>query len=254
MEEDLLLARIDDYREAFRLACQELATVNLHRICSLSGAVCIEDKNGNPAISIPFINREYLIHFEPEVDVFLKGNGEPVPIQEKILILHYLLTARGESMQLNPITFRQVTEGSFYYSAFSKRALDPLTQTFGGEPQVLLDCGSKLGAVASEFGDASITLKPLPRVSVTFVIWGGDGDLLRSYYPQPHLATPDPQDGDFDVVPDGDTLAQFPGQNQHDFLWRRGSSRAGRVIGFIRLARPDLPAQSKLTDRKTGTP
>ena len=177
MEEDLLLARIDDYREAFRLACQELATVNLHRICSLSGAVCIEDKNGNPAISIPFINREYLIHFEPEVDVFLKGNGEPVPIQEKILILHYLLTARGESMQLNPITFRQVTEGSFYYSAFSKRALDPLTQTFGGEPQGLLDCGSKLGAVASELGDASITLKPLPRVPVTLVIWGGDDEL-----------------------------------------------------------------------------
>ena len=176
-EEDLFLARIDDYREAFRLACEELATVNLHRICSLSGAVCIEDKSGTPAISIPFINQEHLIHFEPEVDVILKGNGEPVPIQEKILILHYLLTARGESMRQIPITFRQVEEGPFYYSAFTKRALDPLAQTFGGEPRGLLDCGSRLGAVATELGDASITLKALPRVPVTFVIWGGDDEL-----------------------------------------------------------------------------
>ena len=176
-EKDLFLARIDDYREAFRLACQELATVNLHRICSLSGAVCIEDKNGNPAISIPFINQEHLIYFQPELDVILEGNGEPVPIPEKILILHYLLTARGESLQQNLITFRQVEEGSFYYSAFIRRALDPLAQTFGGEPQGLLECGYQLGAVPDEFGDASITLKPLPRVPVTFVIWGEDDEL-----------------------------------------------------------------------------
>ena len=176
-EKDLFLARIDDYREAFRLACQELATVNLHRICSLSGAVCIEDKNGNPAISIPFINQEHLICFEPELDVILEGNGEPVPIPEKILILHYLLTARGESLQQNLITFRQVEEGSFYYSAFIRRALDPLAQTFGGEPQGLLECGYQLGAVPDEFGDASITLKPLPRVPITLVIWGEDDEL-----------------------------------------------------------------------------
>ena len=176
-EKDLFLALIDDYREAFRLACQKLATVNLHRICSLSGAVCIEDKNGNLAISIPFIDQDHLILFEPEVDVTLQGNGEPVPIPEKILILHYLLTARGESLQQNPITFRRVPEGPFYYSAFIRRALDPLAQTFGDEPQGLLDCGYHLGAVPDELGDASITLKPLPRVPVTFVIWGGDDEL-----------------------------------------------------------------------------
>jgi hypothetical protein len=171
------LARIDDYREAFRLACQELATVNLHRICSLSGAVPIEDKNGNPAISISFMNQDHLIHFKPEIDVILQANGEPVPIPEKILILHYLLTARGESLQQNLITFRQVEEGPFYYSAFMKRALDPLAQTFGSDPQRLLDCGSQLGAVPDELGDASITLTPLPHVPVTFVIWGGDDEL-----------------------------------------------------------------------------
>ena len=174
------MARDDDYREAFRLACQELAKVNLHRICSLSGAVCVEDKNGNPAISMVFLNRKHLIQFEPEVDVVLEGNGEPVPLPEKILILHYLLRARGESQQRNLITFRQVPEGPFYYSAFIQRALDPLARTFGADPQQLFDCGSELGAVTDELGDASITLKPLPRIPVS------GGMLIRT---QPQKAT-----------------------------------------------------------------
>jgi hypothetical protein len=137
----------------------------------------MEDKNGNLAISIPFMNQDHLIHFEPEIDVILQADGEPASIPEKILILHYLLKARGESLQQNLITFRQVEEGAFYYSAFVKRALDPLAQTFGGDPQRLLDCGSQLGAVPDEFGDASITLRPLPHVPVTLVIWGGDDEL-----------------------------------------------------------------------------
>lgn len=173
----LFLARIDDYREAFRLASSELARVNLHRICSLSGATCIEDTNGRPALSISFINQEHLVRVEPEVDVVLSGSNESVPLAEKILILHYLLTARGVSVKSNLITFREIPEGSFYYSAFIKRALEPLTKTFGAEPQRLLDCGSKLGAVADELGDVSITFKPLPRVPVTIVLWGGDDEL-----------------------------------------------------------------------------
>jgi len=171
------LARIDDYKEAFRLACQQLAGMNLHRICSLSGAEYVEDNNGNPAIRIPFMNQEHLVQFQPQMDVFLKNNGKPVPIPEKILILHYLLTARGESVKQNLITFRQVPEGPFYYSAFIKRALNPLTQTFGAEPQLLMSCGVKLGADADELGDVSIRLNPLPRVPVTVVLWGGDDEL-----------------------------------------------------------------------------
>lgn len=171
------MARIDDYKEALRLASQELAKVNLHRICSLSGATCIVDESGQSAIRIPFLNQDHLIQLEPEVDVVLQENGKPVPIPEKILILHYLLTAQGDSLKKNLITFRQVPEGPFYYSAFLKRALDPLVQTFGTEPQLLLDCGQQLGAEPGDLGDGSIILSPLPRIPMTIVIWVGDDEL-----------------------------------------------------------------------------
>ena len=171
------MARIDDYREAFRLASQKLAGMNIHRICSLSGADYVEDKNGNPAIRIPFMHKEHLVQFQPQMDVLLENNGESVPISEKILILHYLLTARGESVKQNFITFRQVPEGAFYYSAFTKRALNPLTQTFGATPHLLVSCGAELGADEDELGDAAIRLSPLPRVPVTVVLWRGDDEL-----------------------------------------------------------------------------
>ena len=171
------LARIDDYKEAFRLASKELARVNPHRICSLSGADCIEGQSGRPIITIPFLNKEHLIQLEPRVDVSLKEDNEPVSIPEKILILHYLLTARGDSLKRDLITFREIPEGVFYYSAFLKRAKDPFVRTFGEEPHRLLTCGSRLGAEPDQLGDVSITLKALPRVPVTTVLWGGDDEL-----------------------------------------------------------------------------
>lgn len=171
------MARIDDYREAFRLASQELAKVNLHRICSLSGSSFIEDANGSPAISVPFMNQKHLIQVRPEVDVVREGNHEPVPIPEKILMLHYLLTARGDILTGNLITFRQVSEGQFYHSAFLKRARDPFVRTFGNDPQRLLVCGCELGAEPGELGDVSITLSVLPRIPVTLAIWSGDDEL-----------------------------------------------------------------------------
>ena len=112
----------------------------------------------------------------PGVARIISSNGEPVPIPEKILILHYLLTARGDTLTRNLITFRQVPEGPFYYSAFLKRARDPLVRAFGGQPESLITCGAHLGAEPDELGDVSITLKALPRVPVTMVLWAGDDE------------------------------------------------------------------------------
>ena len=171
------MARIDDYKEAFRLAALELAKVNLHRVCSLSGAACKDDRKGRPVITLPFIHKEHVVQLEPEVDILLEGDSGPVPIPEKILILHYLLTSRGDSLKRNLITFREIPEGVFYYSAFVKRALDPLIQTFGKEPQKLLSCGSQIGATEEELGDVSLTIRALPRIPVTVVLWQGDDEL-----------------------------------------------------------------------------
>lgn len=170
------MARIDDFKEAYRLAAQELARLNLHRICSLSGAIPVEDGEGRPSIRIPLMNEDLLVRVEPAVDITRADGGEAPPLAEKIILLHYLLTARGESLTRKLITFREVPGGSFYHPAFLKRARDPLVKVFGPQPEQLLNCGRQLGADPDSMGDVSITLRPLPRIPVTIVLWRGDDE------------------------------------------------------------------------------
>ena len=168
------MARLDDFREAFRLAAEKLASVNLNRLCSLSGSTLLENADGSPGIGLSFIHEELLILTRPEVEVVRRQTHEPIPLAEKIIVLHYLLAAQGESLGNNLVTFREVPGGAFYYPAFLKRARDPLVRVFGGEPERLLRCGRQLDAEPAHLGDASVRLMPLPRIPLTFVLWKGD--------------------------------------------------------------------------------
>jgi Domain of unknown function (DUF3786) len=168
------VARLDDFREAFRLAAEKLASVNLNQACSLSGSTLLENADGSTGIGLSFIHEELLILTRPEVEVVRRQTREPIPLAEKIIVLHYLLTARGESVGNNFVTFREVPGGVFYYPAFLKRARDPLVRIFGGEPEQLLRCSRHLGAESANLGDASVRLVPLPRVPLTLVLWKGD--------------------------------------------------------------------------------
>ena len=168
------MARLDDFREAFRLAAEKLASVNLNRLCSLSGSTLLENADGGFKIGLCFIHDELLILTRPEVEVVRRQTHEPIPLAEKTIVLHYLLAAQGESLGNNLVTFREVPGGAFYYPAFLKRARDPLVRVFGGEPERLLRCGRQLDAEPAHLGDASVRLMPLPRIPLTFVLWKGD--------------------------------------------------------------------------------
>ena len=168
------MARLDDFREAFRLASDQLASVNLNRLCSLSGSTLLENADGSAGIGLSFIHEELIVLTRPEVEVLRRQTREPVPLAEKIIVLHYLLTARGDSPGNNLVTFREVPGGAFYYPAFLKRARDPLVRVFGGEPERILRCGRQLGAESADLGDASVRLMPLPRIPLTLVLWKGD--------------------------------------------------------------------------------
>jgi hypothetical protein len=142
----------------------------------LSGSRWLGDINGGPGIGLSFIHDDLMVHIQPEVEVIRSQTGEPIPLAEKVIVLHYLLTARGEGSRNNLVTFREVPGGAFYYPAFLKRARDPLVRVFGLQPERLAGCGRQLGAERADVGDASITLRPLPRVPMTVVLWKGDNE------------------------------------------------------------------------------
>ena len=82
---------------------------------------------------LPFINREIKITW-PEGEVITPEGTKELSLQEQGLILHYLIQATGAPLTNTWITFREIPSGEFYYSAFVKRAKDPLVQTFGKIP------------------------------------------------------------------------------------------------------------------------
>lgn len=97
-----------------------------------------------------------------------------------LIVVHYLTGAKEKSLSGNLISFRELWGGDVYYAAFESRAIKPLAEHFGPEPEELIEAGKHLKARVLEMGDASLELSAFPRIPLTFVVWGGDEELPHS--------------------------------------------------------------------------
>lgn len=158
---------------AYELASQQLASIkDIEEQCRKSGAQYV---NSCKPIILEYLGHSYQISF-PSVEISLKTGTAAVPLKDKILMLHYLTRARGTSLSNKLITYKDLPEGSNYYPTFSKRAIKPVLDNFGAEPQRLLKVAAKLGGYKANFGDLAATMKAFPQVPVTVVIWRGDAE------------------------------------------------------------------------------
>ena len=172
------MPRIDDYNQALELGRKELSGKNPDLVASLSGAEMNSDENGNTFLSLNFLNREIIISW-PELEFsYTRSSDEKLLIQQRILLLHYLYGAwfsRGAPIKGEWISFQEVLDGKFYLDAFHRRAKDPMVQTFGERPELLVKLAKEsFGAVSSDQGDVSVVIKALPLVPVALIIWKGD--------------------------------------------------------------------------------
>lgn len=161
------------YELAYKLACDRLVKIDdINDQCRRSGAR-YHETTSKKEIILEYINRPHLISL-PQVEVSLVDSDEQVPIREKVLILHYFISAKGTPLANQLINFRELEEGNVYAPTFAKRTIEPLLNNFGKEPRLLLDIGAKLGGVKADYGDVGITIKAFPYVPVTIVLWRGD--------------------------------------------------------------------------------
>lgn len=122
-------------------------------------------------LTVPFFGREYVLPVR---------EGEGVPAVTEILLLHYLTRASGELPRGEKISFKELPGGFIYNVPFSQRVIRPLVAAFGSKPRLLLQAGIGLGGRAVPFGDAAVEVPALPRVPLTFIIWGGDEEFPAS--------------------------------------------------------------------------
>lgn len=169
-----------NYQRSFELALevasQKLNSINIEEQCRKSDA---EFKliDGKKTAILEYLNRSYRITF-PEIDILAIDSQESVQQREKLLLLHYLIQAKGSPVTGTKITYKEIPDGVTYFPTFYKRSIKPLLDNFGQEPYRLLGAASKLGGIKSDYGDISVTINAFKRVPLTLVLWYGDDELV----------------------------------------------------------------------------
>ena len=163
------------YELAYKLASEQLAkTDDIEQQCLKSGAQCqvIDSKK---VIIIQYLNQSYLVTV-PEIEISLTDSGDKVAVRDKVLILHYLASAKGIPIADKLITFKELPGGVNYFPTFYQRTIKPLVNYFGKEPRLLVAAAEKLGGHKADYGDVAVTINAFSRVPITIVLWQGDDE------------------------------------------------------------------------------
>jgi len=159
------------YELAYRLAREQLASMDVEELCRKTGAQPVAPGG----LSVEYLNRRHLVTL-PDGEVSLIDGDEEIPLKDKVLVLHYLVSAKGTPPSNKLITFKQLPGCASYFSVFHQLSIKPFLERFGKEPQRLVDAAVKLGGRKAGYGDVSVTINAFPRVPLTFVLWRGDAE------------------------------------------------------------------------------
>ena len=181
---------------AYKLACEQLTQLdNIDQQYLRSGARC-QVIDSQKTIILEYLNKSYQITL-PDIGISLIDSEQEVPIRDKILILHYFTQAKGTPITNKIIAFKELPKGANYFPVFSKRAIKPLLDHFGREPERLIDAAEKLGGHRVDYGDVAVTINAFSYVPITLVLWRGDeefapeGNILFDSTISDYLSTED---------------------------------------------------------------
>jgi len=123
---------------------------------------------------IPLLNTHYIVHPSQRTIVSAPPESpqKPAAFLEQLCLLVYLINARDLPLAGKLCKAEMLPGGQFFFRGIHSLPVAKLQTTFGNQPDSLHVASRHLGAERCEFGDASIQLFVLPRLPLTFVIWG----------------------------------------------------------------------------------
>lgn len=158
-----------NYEVAFRLAREEIKNCDLAERSRAAGAEWLPEEG---IVRVKMLGRN--IHYLAEKRDVVEPGGKEVELWEKIVILHYLVTAGGKPPSGNFISYKDIPDGRLYWPNFVGRVHRPLIKAFGSNPQMLTETAKRFEGKPYEKGDAAALIPALPRVSLLYIIWGAD--------------------------------------------------------------------------------
>ncbi len=159
------------YELAYKLAREQFVQVaDIEALCARSGTR-LQPVGSKKVIIVEHLNQTYQVTF-PDIEVSLVGSQEAMPLRQKILILHYLNLAKGTPLTNKLITYKELPT-AIYFPTFFKRAIKPLVDNFGQEPQQLIEVAARLGGQKANYGDVAVTIKAFSRgeIRITPAKW-----------------------------------------------------------------------------------
>ena len=166
------MPRIDDYINARQIAVEELLKEPFNNMAKRSGFETLRDN----VLKVPFLDRVYQVNFPDFEFKNVSEKETTVPIQEQVLILHYLMAESTKKLTGNWIAYREIQGASFYFSAFVKRAIDPLKKVFGQNISGLSKASNNINGKAIDIGDVAFEFKFFPKVPLQLILWEGDDE------------------------------------------------------------------------------
>ena len=107
------MARIDDYKQALEIGRKKLAERNPDLAASFAGAEIERGKGTQTSLTFPFLNRTIRVDW-PDLAVSHVNTGDELPIQQQILVVHYLngaFLSSGPEQTGEWIAFQDVPDG-----------------------------------------------------------------------------------------------------------------------------------------------
>ncbi len=125
--------------------------------------------------TVTFINKEFVVKLK-ERHIFAVGTDKQANFLEQLCILVYLINAKEIPLANRLVKAESLPGGEFFFRGPHLLPTEKLEKVFGEKPELLHDAGIKLGAKICDYGDTAIELLVLPRIPITFIIWGPDGE------------------------------------------------------------------------------
>ena len=170
------MARVDDYIKAVEIGKNELMGNDPEQIAARSGAVYALGDHGNAVLSIDFLEKTIDISW-PELAFSYNVDRGEVPIQQQVLLLHYLNLVEDVKISGKWIAYQEIPDGKFYLDAFVRRAKNPMVQGFGSNPELLVKLAKEVyGATPLDQGDVAVAIQALPLIPVALILWKGDDE------------------------------------------------------------------------------
>ena len=140
-------------------------------------ALCQYDGDSD-RFTITVLSREYVVDVG-ERQIYCVACESDLVVAgfiEQLCILAYLISSKELPLAKRHVKAESLPGGEFFFRGPHVLPISKLVDAFGANPGLLYMAGLRFRAKKCNFGDASIELSVLPRIPVTFVVWGGDSE------------------------------------------------------------------------------